>query len=178
MKLHPEGAERWYKLPGGRAVGLLDQVRRTYRTYRHHKTHFAFTRNGYGIQQVVVRELEALRVETVLLDEERASGTVYRCPVPLRRFLDSRNRGVLREEDGEQVFVSLAALGRGTPLGPVADYRAGTYRRPDPATLGEAAACVPVQQEMGVMFCATHGHRMAGPPFVRCVGRGEPRNGL
>lgn len=104
-------AEERVKL-GPRLAGLWDEEAKSYRIMRRFSIHYARRFCGYGIQASIMRELERRGCVDIILDEERASGSVWRMRIPFERWAKGP-RAVLRAQDGEQVFLSESAFPKG-----------------------------------------------------------------
>lgn len=116
MSRSEPGEERFF-LPGtAKAVGFWNEGTKTYRTERTFPIHFSHRQNGYGISARVINALVERGCEWVVVDETRESGSRWRTRQPFERWRGAKNKATLRASDGEQVFVSRTALGRGERL--------------------------------------------------------------
>lgn len=95
---------------GKKTLGLIDSAAGVYRIFRHHRTHHCRRYDAYGIQADVLERLKELGVRTVEVDEERASGSVWRSEVPLGEWEEHGKLDTLRASDGAQVFYPLRRL--------------------------------------------------------------------
>lgn len=82
--------------------GLLSEDGKKYYT-RREPNHFVVKHSGYGIQESVLDELKLRGVQTIVLTEVLMSGRTIRHEVPVDDWKGPR--GVLREQDGMQVFL-------------------------------------------------------------------------
>lgn len=99
----------WLTAPGKGRVGYIAGGRYvTVRKESGAKHHFSIRHGGYGIQKAILERCQEVGVETIVILEERSSGSMYRLEMPLDLWVEKGVEDELRAEDGRQVFLDMA----------------------------------------------------------------------